>query len=52
MQFLFLTGVRLGELVGAMWSDLDWASSRVLIRRQRCGLTGELTTQKTDAGTR
>ncbi|MEO7775031.1 MAG: site-specific integrase [Steroidobacteraceae bacterium] len=52
VNFLFRTGVRFGELLGAMWSDVDWASSRVLIRRQRSGMTGELTAPKTQAGTR
>ena len=37
---------------GAMWCDMDWASSRMVIRRQRSGLTGELTVPKTQAGTR
>lgn len=52
VQFLFQTGVRLGELRGLAWSDIDFASSRVLIRRQRSGLTGELAPPKTEAGTR
>lgn len=52
VQFLFQTGVRLGELRGLAWTDIDWASARVLIRRQRSGLTGELTQPKTEAGTR
>lgn len=52
VQFLFQTGVRLGELRGLAWTDIDFASSRVLIRRQRSGLTGELAQPKTEAGTR
>ena len=52
VRFLFMTGVRFGELTGLMWSDIDWASSRVLIRRQRSAVTGELTVPKTKAGTR
>jgi integrase len=51
LRFLFMTGVRLGELTGAMWSDMDWASLRIVIRRQRSGITGELTAPKTRAGT-
>jgi hypothetical protein len=35
-----------------MWSDMDWSSSRVLIRRQRSAISGELTAPKTAAGTR
>jgi integrase len=52
VQFLFQTGVRLGELRGLAWSDLDFDGARVLIRRQRSGLTGELTEPKTEAGIR
>ncbi|MDA8348259.1 MAG: site-specific integrase [Pseudomonadota bacterium] len=52
VQFLFQTGCRLGELRGLAWTDIDWASARVLVRRQRSGLTGELTQPKTEAGTR
>jgi integrase len=52
VEFLFMTGVRFGELGGLMWSDMDWATSRVLVRRQRSGITGELTAPKTRAGTR
>lgn len=52
VQFLFQAGVRLGELRGLAWTDIDFASSRVLIRRQRSGLTGELAVPKTEAGTR
>jgi integrase len=52
VRFLFMTGVRFGELTGLMWTDMDWASSRVIVRRQRSGLTGELTAPKTAAGCR
>lgn len=52
VRFLFMTGVRLGELTGLMWTDIDWASSRVIVRRQRSAMTGELTAPKTKAGTR
>jgi integrase len=52
VRFLFLTGIRFGELTGAMWTDIGWVSARIVIRRQRCGLTGELTAPKTKAGTR
>ena len=51
-EFLFNTGVRFGELLGLQWEDFDWATGRVLIRRQRSGITGELTAPKTKAGTR
>jgi integrase len=52
VKFLFWTGVRFGELRGLMWTDMDAASSRVIIRRQRSGVTGTLTAPKTSAGTR
>lgn len=52
VRFLFQTGCRLGELRGLAWSDIDFAASRVIVRRQRSGLTGELTQPKTEAGTR
>lgn len=52
VQFLFQTGVRLGELRGLAWSDLDFDGARVRIRRQRSGLTGELTQPKTAGGAR
>lgn len=38
MQFLFVTGVRFGELVGAMWSDLDWRSRTWHPALRRAGL--------------
>jgi integrase len=52
IQFLFDTGVRMGELRGLQWADVDWNSSRVIVRRQLSGLTGELTQPKTQKGTR
>jgi len=51
IRFLYDTGVRIGEARGAMWSDLDWASSRILIRRQR-EENGDLSQPKTQAGVR
>ena len=52
IQFLFMTGVRIGELQGLHWTDIDWPSSRVIVRRQLSGVDGELTAPKTRAGTR
>lgn len=52
VRFLFMTGVRLGELAGLQWTDVDWASRRVIIRRQRSAIDGELRAPKTRAGTR
>ena len=51
-KFLFNSGVRLGELLGLKWTDVDWASSRIIVRRQRNGLDNELSAPKTKAGTR
>jgi integrase len=33
LLFAMLTGMRRGELCGVQWSDIDWASSRVTVRR-------------------
>ncbi len=52
VRFLFMTGVRFGEMLGAQWEDMDWSSARILIRRQRSAITGELAAPKTKAGTR
>ena len=51
-RFLYMTGVRFGEALGAEWSDMDWNSNRILIRRQRSAMTGEMTVPKTKAGLR
>ncbi len=52
IRFLFMTGVRFGEFGGLQWTDMDWANNRVVIRRQRSAITGEMTAPKTNAGTR
>jgi integrase len=52
VRFLFMTGMRLGELGGLRWNDVDWASSRIIVRRQRSAIDGEMTAPKTRAGTR
>ena len=52
IRFLFMTGVRFGELLGLRWSDVELAKARIIVRRQRSGLTGEMTAPKTAAGTR
>lgn len=49
------TGMRQGELLGLKWSDLDWQTSQLNIRRQLSKSAGagyELTTPKTKAGIR
>jgi integrase len=40
----FRTGLRLGELLGLQWSDVDWCGSFVLVRRNI--VPGQLTTPK------
>jgi integrase len=51
-RFLYMTGVRYAEALGAEWTDMDWASSRIIIRRQLSAISGEMTTPKTRAGVR
>lgn len=51
LRFLYDTGVRIGELRGAMRSDIDWTSSRILIRRRR-EEDGTPAEPKTQAGVR
>ncbi|MBX3047660.1 MAG: site-specific integrase [Anaerolineales bacterium] len=34
LQMAVTTGMRQGELLGLRWSDVDWASATVLVRRQ------------------
>lgn len=48
------TGLRLGELVGLKWADLDWPNRRLRIQRQVQRLRGGLTFSepKTTAGRR
>ncbi|MEJ0007875.1 MAG: tyrosine-type recombinase/integrase [Steroidobacteraceae bacterium] len=52
VRFLFMTGVRIGELRGLQWPDVDWASNRLIVHRQLSEVTGELASPKTDAGQR
>lgn len=33
LLFAMLTGMRRGELCGVQWSDIDWAGSRITVRR-------------------
>jgi integrase len=51
-RFLYMTGVRYAEALGAEWTDMDWHSSRIIIRRQRSEISGEMTVPKTKAGVR
>jgi integrase len=45
-------GLRLGELLGLQWGDVELDRSRILVRRQLEALSGELREPKTKAGTR
>ncbi len=37
------TGLRRGELLGLKWSDIDWKSSVITVRRQVARVNGEIT---------
>ena len=45
-------GLRLGELLGLQWSDIELPRNRLLVRQQLVEVTGELREPKTRAGTR
>lgn len=45
-------GLRIGELFGLQWGDVEPDRGRFLVRRQLCNVTGELREPKTKAGTR
>lgn len=45
-------GLRIGELLGLQWSDVELDRGRILVRRQVCGVSGEFREPKTVAGTR
>lgn len=50
-----VTGMRMGELLGLRWSDLDWEAGSIEIRRQRQYVPGEgitLVEPKTRSGKR
>jgi len=49
---LFYGGLRLGELLGLSWQDVELGSSRLFVRRQLCGQSGVLRPPKTAAGQR
>jgi len=49
------TGMRLGELLGLKWSDLDWTTGTIRINRQKQDIPGKgssLVEPKTNAGRR
>jgi len=45
-------GLRLGELLGLQWGDVELDRGRLYVRRQLEAVTGKFTTPKTTAGTR
>ena len=45
-------GLRLGELLGLGWADVELSANRLLVRRQLEAVTGELRAPKTKAGSR
>ena len=52
LSVLAYGGLRLGELLGLQWGDVEYAANRLLVRRQLEAVTGELRAPKTKAGTR
>ena len=49
---LAYAGLRVGELVGLTWGDLELTKRRLRVQQQRESSTGEITTPKTYAGIR
>jgi integrase len=45
-------GLRIGELLGLTWGDVELSRGRLLVRRQLCGNTGLLREPKTARGQR
>jgi integrase len=45
-------GLRLGELLGVRWGDVELDQRRLLVRQQLCGESGEFREPKTKAGVR
>ncbi len=52
MMLLAYGGLRIGELLGLQWDDVELGAARVLVRRQLAGDTGTLRDTKTAAGRR
>jgi len=49
-QFAFFSGLRLSELMGLEWGDVDWVNGKVRVRRAL--VCGQLKGTKTEAGER
>ena len=42
-----LTGMRMGELLGLQWGDIDWNNNQIHVRRSRCNVSKKYLTPKT-----
>lgn len=49
---LFFGGLRLGELLGLTWGDVELDAGRLFVRRQLCAVSGKLRAPKSKAGRR
>lgn len=52
MGVLAYGGLRIGELLGLQWGDVELDQGRILVRRQLCNVTREFRDPKTKAGKR
>jgi integrase len=52
VMVLAFGGLRVGELLGLTWGDLELSKSRLRVQQQRESATGKITLPKTRAGTR
>lgn len=52
MGVLGYGGLRLGEMLGLKWEDVEFDRNRILVRRQLEAVTGEMRDTKTKAGCR
>jgi integrase len=52
MGVLGYGGLRIGELLGLQWGDVEFDRGRILVRRQLCTATSELADTKTESGRR
>jgi len=52
VMLLAYGGLRIGEMLGVTWDDIELDAARVLVRRQLAGDTGTLRDTKTRAGRR
>jgi integrase len=52
MSVLAYGGLRIGELLGLQWGDVELDRARILVRRQMCDVSREFREPKTRAGVR